>query len=43
MSVKIHIESHGYPGETFTTKLGKHIWCGHSIPTLRAFDDIENK
>ena len=37
------MKSDGYPGETSTTKLGKYIWCGHSMPTLRAFHNIENK
>ena len=31
------------PEKFSTTKIGKHIPCGYSMSTIRAFDHIENK
>ena len=31
------------PEKYSTTKLGEHIPCGYSMPTIWAFDIIENK
>ena len=31
------------PENSSTTKIGKHIPCGHSMSTIWAFDHIENK
>ena len=31
------------PEKSSTTKIGEHVPCGYSMPTIWAFDHIENK
>ena len=31
------------PENSSTTKIGEHIPCGYSVPTIWTFDNIENK
>ena len=31
------------PEKSSTTKIGEHIFCGYSMSTIWAFDNVENK